>query len=222
MNPTQASDRFLEVTQLVDATGLMVLGGLHPEKTDLAPEGCKTLILLGPRDQYFWPIFANSPEKTDGAPDPLDRWSERVVSDLAKKLGAWAVFPFGGPPYAPFYSWALRCGNIYSSPIRLLVHQHMGLYVSFRGALALPWHLDLPQTNPSPCIGCSAPCQNACPVEAFKHRAYDVASCRAHINGPDSLSCRLTGCAARRACPISKNAARPQAQSAFHMKTFAN
>ena len=113
MNPTQASERFLEVTQLVDTTGLMVLGGLHPEKTDLAPKGCKTLILLGPRDQHFWPIFANSPEKTDGAPDPLDRWSERVVSDLAKKLGARAVFPFGGPPYAPFYSWALRCGNIF-------------------------------------------------------------------------------------------------------------
>ena len=222
MIPAQTPERLLEVTQLVDATGLMVLGGLHPEETDLVPTGCKTLILLGPKDQHFWPIFAKSPEKADGAPDPLDRWSERVVSDLAKKLSAQPVFPFGGPPYAPFYSWALRCGNIFSSPIRLLVHQQMGLYVSFRGALALPWHLDLPQSGPSPCIGCSAPCQSACPVEAFENRAYDVAGCRAHINGPDSSSCRSTGCAARRACPISKNAARPHAQSAFHMKTFAN
>ena len=155
----------------MDATGLMVLGGLHPEQTHLAPDGCKTLILLGPRDQHFWPIFANSSEKTDGAPDPLDWWSERVVSDLAKKLGARAIFPFDGPPHAPFYSWALRCGNIFSSSIRLLVRQQMGLYVSFRGALALAWHLDLLQTNPSPCIGCSAPCQSACPVEAFKRRA---------------------------------------------------
>ena len=72
MNPTQASERFLEFTQLVDATGLMVSGGLYLEKTHLAPDGCKTLILFGPRDQHFWPIFANSSEKTDGAPDPLD------------------------------------------------------------------------------------------------------------------------------------------------------
>ena len=109
MNPAQTPERLLEVTQLVDATGLMVLGGLHPEETDLVPTGCKTLILLGPKDQHFWPIFAKSPEKADGAPDPLDRWSERVVSDLAKKLSAQPVFPFGGPPYAPFFmGFALR------------------------------------------------------------------------------------------------------------------
>ena len=63
MNPAQTPERLLEVTQLVDATGLMVLGGLHPEETDLVPTGCKTLILLGPKDQHFWPIFAKSPEK---------------------------------------------------------------------------------------------------------------------------------------------------------------
>ena len=53
MNPAQTPERFLEVTQLVDATGLMVLGGLHPEETDLVPTGCKTLNLLGPKDQHF-------------------------------------------------------------------------------------------------------------------------------------------------------------------------
>ena len=138
MNPAQTPERFLEVTQLVDATGLMVLGGLHPEETDLVPTGCKTLILLGPKDQHFWPIFAKSPEKADGAPDPLDRWSERVVSDLAKKLSAQPVFPFGRPPYAPFYSWALRCGNIFSSPIRLLVHQKW--VYTFLFEARLPYH----------------------------------------------------------------------------------
>ena len=49
MNPAQTPERFLEVTQLVDATSLMVLGGLHPEETDLVPTGCKTLIFLAPK-----------------------------------------------------------------------------------------------------------------------------------------------------------------------------
>ena len=70
-------------------------------------------------------------------PDPVDRWSRRVIGRLACDLGAKALFPFGGPPYHPFYQWALRTGRAWESPVRLLVHDTQGLMVSFRGALAL-------------------------------------------------------------------------------------
>ena len=31
-----------------------------------------------------WPFFANGPEALDGLPDPLDRWSARIVGGLAQ------------------------------------------------------------------------------------------------------------------------------------------
>ena len=51
-----------------------------------APEGIGTLVLLGPREPGFWPAFTASPEYADAAPDPMDRWSSRVIGDLADDL----------------------------------------------------------------------------------------------------------------------------------------
>jgi hypothetical protein len=52
-----------------------------------------------------------SPQATefrDGRPDPIDRWSRRVIGHMACDLGAKALFPFGGPPWHPFIAWAKR------------------------------------------------------------------------------------------------------------------
>lgn len=57
MNPTQASERFLEVTQLGDATGLMVLGGLHPKKTDVAPGRLQNTDFAWPQRLAFLAYF---------------------------------------------------------------------------------------------------------------------------------------------------------------------
>jgi hypothetical protein len=94
------------------------------------------LLLLGPKEPGFWAHLKSQPE-WDGAPDPVDRWSRRVIGCIACDLGAKALFPFGGPPYHPYYQWALRTGRVWDSPVRLLVHAGQGLMVSFRGALAL-------------------------------------------------------------------------------------
>ncbi|MCR9127703.1 MAG: ferredoxin [Rhodobacteraceae bacterium] len=207
--------------QAAAARHLTVLGGFHPEPSDGAPPGCGTLLLLGPDEPAFWPAFRDTPEARDGAAHPMDRWSRRVIGDWAAQIGATPVFPFGGPPYAPFFRWATRSGRIHASPIMLLVHDRAGLFVSFRGALALPRRIDLPAPPPNPCDSCiDRPCRTACPVDAFDGTAYDVAGCKAHITGPDTAACRSRGCAARRACPVSARLGRHDAQSAFHMASF--
>ena len=73
---------------------------------DNMPSKYKSLVLLGPDIQTFWPHFINQVEYLDGDPDPLDRWSVRIISGWAKALKAKAVYPFNGPPYPPFYHWA--------------------------------------------------------------------------------------------------------------------
>jgi hypothetical protein len=203
------------------ARHLSLLGGFHPIQKDQAPEGTKTLLLLGPDEPAFWPALTQSLEWQDKAPDPVDRWSERVIRAWADEIGATALFPFGGPPYLPFFSWAERTGRIHASPIRLLVHDTAGLFVSFRGALALPMHIDLPQPPHAPCETCTAqPCRTACPVSALNGESYDVDACKTYLATPKGDGCMSQGCAARRACPVSQGFPRLAAQSAYHMTAF--
>lgn len=201
-------------------SGLAVFGGLHPGPEDGLPPEVATLVLLGPHEPGFWAHVTAAREYRDGAPDPLDRWSARVISALAAALGARAVFPFGGPPHRPFVRWALASGWAHVSPVGLLVHDRAGLMVSYRGALALEARLDLPAPPLAPCRSCTGrPCLSACPVDAFAGPGYEVDACKADLDRPGN-DCMARGCAARRACPVSRGYGRLEAQSAFHMRAF--
>jgi hypothetical protein len=207
------------VAAAAGADGLAVLGAFHPQPADAAPDGCGTLALLGPDEPRFWALFAASPERGDGGRDPLDRWSTRVIGALAGRLGARAVFPFGGPPYPPFIAWARRSGSAWASPVGLLVHADRGLMVSYRGALALPGRLALPAPPARPCDACRKPCLAACPVGALGGAGYDLAACHGYLDTAAGADCMGRGCAVRRACPVGAGL-RPEAQSAFHMAAF--
>ena len=203
------------------ARHLRVLGGFHPETDDGVPVDCKTVILLGPDEPAFWPHLKTQPEYRDGAADPVDRWSFRVVDAWANELGAKALFPFGGPPHLPFFKWATRTGRFHASPILLLVHDRAGLFASIRGALVLRDRIKLPAAPANPCIACeNSPCLNACPVGALSIKKYDVPLCKAHIASEDTTNCLGRGCAARRACPVSQSFGRLPEQSAYHMQRF--
>ncbi|MCA8884311.1 MAG: ferredoxin [Rhodobacteraceae bacterium] len=202
---------------------LVVAGVLPVQSDDPVPSGAQSLVLLGPAEPGFWAAAQSAPEFADGLPDPLDRLSRRMIRPLAAALGAAAIFPFDGPPYAPFHAWALRSGQIWASPLGLLVSRAAGLFVSFRGALALPAPVEAsPEPEDSPCDTCSArPCTTACPVAALRPDAgYDISACHRHLDRPEGAACLSQGCAARRACPFSQRSGRRPDQSAFHMKAF--
>jgi hypothetical protein len=198
--------------------GLAPRGAFHPVPGDGVPEGRGTLVLLGPTAE-FWPIFTGAPEYSDGLPDPLDRWSRRVIGGHARALDGTALFPFGGPPWHPFIGWARRGGAVWDSPVGLLVHETTGLFVSFRGALALTPRLALPAPGTPPCPTCAAPCRDACPVGALRPSGYDVPRCHAYLDTDAGRDCVTRGCAARRACPVGAASRLPR-QSEFHMTAF--
>lgn len=201
------------------AQALHILGGLHPEPCDV-PEGIRTLLLLGPSEPGFWTHFTATPEYQDGQPDPLDRWSARVIGAIADQFGLSAFFPFGGPPYQPFTRWARQSRRTHASPVGFLVHDMAGLMVSYRGALGLREHIALPAAPPNPCDSCTErPCLSACPVDALKPHAYDVDACKADLDR-EGNDCMARGCATRRACPVSQRYGRAEVQSAFHMEAF--
>lgn len=193
--------------------GLIVMGTV--------PNG-GTLVLLG-TGSAFWPIFVESPEQRDGLPDPIDRWSRRIVDGLASHLDAKAVYPFGRPPYEPFISWALASGRAYQSPVGMLVHDAVGMMVSFRGALQFSESLVVPIANArTPCKNCAdQPCTTACPVDALSAtHSYDIDACHAYLDTQAGQDCMANGCVARRRCPVSKLAGRNSEQSNLHMEAF--
>lgn len=178
----------------------------------------RTLVLVGPDEPAFWDHFTASEEYHDRQADPLDRWSRRVLDGIAADTGAEAIYPFGGPPYRPFQTWAVQTGRFWPSPIGFLVHDTVGLFVSFRGALLLSEHWPAAPAQ-NPCLSCAAqPCKSACPVDAFAD-GYDVGACKAHICAPAGADCLTAGCRARRSCPIGQGNRLP-AQATFHMKAF--
>ncbi|NEX46927.1 ferredoxin [Rhodobacter sp. ETT8] len=203
---------------LLEPHYLEVLGGFGCAGDPAFPDWARSLVLLGPREPGFWPHLKAQPEW--GGPDPVDRWSRRVIGRLACDLGGKARFPFGGPPYDPFYAWALRSGRIWDSPVRLLVHGAQGLMVSIRGALVLREALDF-TAGEKPCLTCvERPCLTACPAGALGAAGYDVPACHAYLDMAEGAACLTGGCLVRRACPVSQGYARLAEQSAYHMGRF--
>lgn len=210
-----------DVDKAAGATNLEVFGAFHPTTNDGAPQKTRTLILLGPKEPGFWRAIQDSEEWQDRRPDPIDRWSTRVISDLGQTLGATALFPFGGPPYQPFISWALTSGRAWTSPVGILVHDRAGLMVSYRGALAFEHAIELPDAPSSPCNTCATTdCLAACPAGAMSADGYDVPMCHRFLDTSEGQECLGSGCLVRRSCPVSRTYERQPEQSAYHMSLF--
>ena len=202
------------------AEGLVALAAAAPDPEFCPPE-TSALVLIGPEGGAgWWSRLTASPEWQDAAPDPVDRWSKRVLGGLAARFGGRALFPSDGPPWPPFFRWSLDSGHLWQSPVGMLVHADQGLWVSFRGALALPFEVPLPPAR-NPCPTCAGqPCRKACPVGALSATAYDVPRCHAFLDTPAGKDCLNGGCLARRACPAGVTHARLPQQSAYHMSRF--
>ena len=210
------------------ALGLAFRGAFHPQPADGVPAradggAIATVVLLGFTGGGQWTAFAASPEFADGRPDPLDRWSRRLVDALAVRHDAIALYPSDGPPWLPFRRWAERAEPVHVSPLGILIHPDFGLWHAYRGALALRTRLALPEPDrrPSPCGTCiDKPCLTSCPVHAVSLQQVDHRSCTRHVASSAGLDCLRFSCRARRSCPIGVAHRYGPAQSEFHMAAF--
>ncbi len=209
-----------DVRDALAGHGLILRGGFQPEPRDGAPPGTGTVLLVGNAGPQMWRAFEAT--RPDGR-DPLNSWTVTVLTDVADRFGARAIFPFVGPPYAPFITWAKLAEPVFESPLGMLIHPTFGLWHAWRGALAFPEPLELPalEPAPNPCETCSdRPCLTSCPVKAFTGDRYDVSTCATHLRTPQGTDCLAEGCRARRACPIGQDYRYEPLQAALHMTAF--
>lgn len=202
-----------QLKEQVAQHGLFVMGHLGADGD--------TLILIG-ADHGFWRTFTQSSEYTDGQANPIDRWSKRIIDQVAADHGGTATYPSDGPPYAPFISWAMNTGRFWQSPTGMLVHNTAGLMISIRGAIRSPNLSVNAKLAQNPCDTCiDQPCANACPVSALStEHFYDVPKCKSYLGTPQGADCMSAGCLVRQACPVSQSFGRLHEQSAFHMNAF--
>lgn len=190
----------------------------------LADKNNLAIALVGNIGSSFWPQFTNATEYTDGLPDPLDRWSKRVASQLGNDLDISPLFPSDGPPYFPFQQWAKHAEGLSQSPMGLLMHPQYGLWHAYRFGLIFAMDEILPELESvvdSPCISCTEqPCLNTCPVGAFTSNGYDVPRCVEYLKLNTNSDCNQQGCQARLACPVGNTYRYVDTQHLFHLGAF--
>ena len=169
----------------------------------------------------FWERFRPRPEARDGRRRPAqplvgagDRRA-RGRSSAPRRSSRSAGRRGSRSP--PGRGRAARPGT---SPVGLLVHARLGLFVSYRGALAFAARLALPPPAARPCdrlrpaLPRRLPGRGAGPATATMCRLPRLARHRPRARLPRS---RLRGAAG---LPGRRADLRPEAQSAFHMAAF--
>lgn len=218
----------------LSSSGIEYFGGFRIEPGDIPAENSRDLegmpaLLFGNAGADMWARFSRSAEYQDGQPDPLNRWTIRVVGDATQAAGqgVYALFPFGEPVW-PFQRWALRAMGIGASPLGMLIHPEFGLWFALRAAVIVPDAADevekliqVAEKMIHPCDLCAGkPCLNACPVDAFSGGGFDSRACHSHLASGSPPDCMSEGCMARDACPVGAEWRYSDEQVRFHMRAF--
>ena len=187
---------------------------------DLLP-GAGGALLVGSGGRAFFDRFVRESEASDGAPDPLDRYTARVVLDAVgaglAPLGAHHAvhFPFGTRPVIPFQRLGRRAGLGGPGPLGLQIHPRFGPWWAYRALIVLDRALPAADPPGDGCAGCDAPCVGACPAGAVARAGFAVTAC--HARRLTAEPCRLS-CAARIACIRGPEHRYRDEELAFHMR----
>jgi hypothetical protein len=191
-----------------------------PRLAELLP-GAAAALIVGSGGPAFFDRFDRAPEASDGAPNPLDRYTARVVVRAAREaldpLGiAHALyFPFGASPLIPFQRLGRAAGLGGPGPLGLQIHPRFGPWWAYRALIALDRPLPAATPPGDGCAGCDAPCVAACPARAVQRSGFEVTAC--HARRLVAEPCRLS-CAARIACVRGPEHRYRDAELAFHMR----
>ena len=217
------------------ALGLNVLMPLAPPAFDAAcapvtPDvrldrllpGARAALVVGSGGPAFFDHFARAaPEAHDSAPNPLDRFTARVVdAAVAAALAPLAVahatyFPFAGSaPLIPFQRLGRAAGLGGPGPLGLQIHPVFGPWWAYRALVIVDGELPPAPAPGDGCAGCDAPCVAACPAGAVAVTGFGLSAC--HARRLSDEACRLS-CAARIACVRGPEHRYSDGQLAFHM-----
>lgn len=172
--------------------------------------------------------FRDAPERRDGQPSPLDRFTRAAIAAAAAETlrglsgDHRLLFPFTDSlPALPFQRLGRAAGLGEPGPLGLQIHPVFGPWWAYRGLIALAlsdeaWAAagaDAPSVDGG-CAGCPAPCVDACPAGAVRLAGFSVVDCHARrLASPD---CQAS-CVARIRCVRGPEHRYTDEQLGFHM-----
>lgn len=193
------------------ALGLNVLLPLSPEAfaTAAAPlrledllAGAAGAVIVGSGGPAFFDLFEREPEAADGAPNPLDRYTARIVPRAAGAalasldIAQAFAFPFDAQPLIPFQRIGRAAGLGGPGPLGLQIHPRFGPWWAYRALLVLDRALP-PRRRPAT-VAPGVP-RPASP-RALPARSGGAASTSAPVT-PDAWSPSPAACRATRGSP---------------------
>jgi ferredoxin len=183
--------------------------------------GAAGALIVASGGPAFFDRFDGGPEATDGAPNPLDRYTERVVARATRDaldprgVAHVALFPFGARPLIPFQRLGRAAGLGGPGPLGLQIHPTFGPWWAYRALIVLDRPLPAAPPPGDGCAGCDAPCVAACPAGAVARGGFDIVACQARRLVAEP--CRLS-CVARITCVRGPEHRYRDEELAFHMR----
>ena len=182
--------------------------------------GAAGALIVGSGGPAFFDRFTRAAEAGDGAANPLDRYTRRVVGRAADEaldpLGVRRAvhFPFGTRPLIPFQRLGRAAGLGGPGPLGLQIHPTYGAWWAYRALVLVDCALPAVAAPGDGCAGCDAPCVAACPAGAVQRIGFAVSAC--HARRLVAEPCRLS-CIARITCVRGPEHRYSDAELAFHM-----
>jgi len=208
---------FEQLQERLLISGLRVLhSGPPTEGWPAPPHAIQSVLIIGHAGSEFWQHFKASPEFGDARPNPLDRWSRRVIQAAAPGL-AFAS-PNDGPPYAPLHALCAG-GSLFPSPLGMMAHAEFGLWTAVRGLLLCEETMPASAAAKLPAPSVFEACFAACPVSAFSTDGYDATACARYLDTNQDADC-WGGCLARKACTLGASHAYEPSHARFYMDAF--
>ena len=176
------------------------------------------VLLFGHGGRSLWPAVEG---RIANEQHPIDNFSTELASAFVEEYAPNADYRVLYPADAcapPLISLGTLAGWHRPSPFLLGINSQWGSWFAYRALVVAD--TQLPTTAPlageSPCLGCPAPCIDACPADAVSHSAFDMTACVTH-RLEDNSSCAAT-CLSRTACPIGKNHQYDGEQMSYHYR----
>ncbi len=102
---------FARLRRRLGKHGLTIIGAFEPDPGEIGE--ARSVVLVGNAGSAMWRRL--DPRPSDPSCHGIDIWTRKVLEPIASDCGASVVFPFEGPPYHPFVSWAFQTGRCFKS-----------------------------------------------------------------------------------------------------------
>ena len=82
------------IQRMLNKKSLDIVGSFNPDRSDNVCSKLRTILLVGPKEPFFWDVFKKSSEYRDNKENPLDRWSKKNDRRNCNKIECEIIFSF--------------------------------------------------------------------------------------------------------------------------------